>query len=213
MELPKNPSSIYEAEQPLLFDYLVRMTGNLQSSTTQLLEVIRICHEQGAKRQQSQEEIRTRLYRTARNIFHDQWDIPSDSILKVIYQGTNQGDALMEAEKALYTLTPIEREILLLRHRYGFTLEEIAKIIGTPTRQVESSLKKIEEDFLNMTKSIQLKFLMQLPLVEIVGEDYNTAPLSELFDEENDQKLRLPVVAIVIAVLVPIVVVILFFAF
>ena len=177
-----NLSAWYTTEKTLLYDYLVRMTGDPIHMPTTMLEVVRVVQEKAKENQWNLEEVRLKLYQTARSFCADKWNVSSSEIMDQLYQGTNHHDSLREVEGFVEKLDGVVREALLLKYRYAFKDDEIGQILGKLSKKALPQLDQVLVDFKESFPKLELKALMQLPLFTIESEEHTTGALSQLLD-------------------------------
>ncbi|SME96581.1 hypothetical protein [Pseudobacteriovorax antillogorgiicola] len=181
----------FETQKALLYDFMVRMTGDPQRMTTILLEVVRAVQDQAKEQGWDQAQCKIKLYQTAKNFCADRWYKPPQTALDGIYQGTNAHDKLREIEELIISFGPFEREVLLLRYRYGFGEHDIAQIVKKKPELINEKLKQLMKEFKRSHKEEDTKSLLQFPLFQIEKEEYSTVALSELFEPQRGDYLRI----------------------
>lgn len=171
-----------DVERSLLYDYLVRMTGDLERSRTETFEVMQAL-QKTLRKGASQEELRRLLFRTARNFCADCWFRSPIKLLDQVYLGTNRQEDLQRIEIEIDQLGGIEREMLLLRYRYDFKSQDIAIIIGKPVRQVQAAINQGVLTLRRWQADIDMNQLKQFPLFPLEEFDTATQALDEIMEK------------------------------
>lgn len=172
----------FESQKALLYDYLARMIGQFSQAETIMLEAIQVVSS-SHQGHSDPHELKLELYTTARRFSADHWN--ANSIVddwKHVYEGANQRDLLISLEDKLLDLSHVLRELLLLRYRYGFAEEEVAKIVGINIDHVEASLKQGWANLRSNAPTLQERSLQQLVVFQVPSESYTTVGLGELFE-------------------------------
>jgi DNA-directed RNA polymerase specialized sigma24 family protein len=133
---------ILNSEKDRLFDYVMRMTGQLSRSAATTEEVIGVVTPV-ADREETLQELLVLLYKTARNFTIEIWNADTSRLENSVYATVAGGKPVKNAEDLLAlehvvrSLPAKQREILLLRERFGFSPDEIAELTGYATGDVE----------------------------------------------------------------------------
>ncbi|MFW7381068.1 MAG: sigma factor-like helix-turn-helix DNA-binding protein [Oligoflexus sp.] len=176
-----NIESWYETERALLFDYLVRMTGDLERSRSEVFDVIQVI-KKSQRHQQSANETRSQMYRTARSFCADCWFRSPLKLLDQVYLGTNRQQDLRRIESFLDQLPPADREVTLLRYRYGFSSKEIASIVGKSIQQVQMMINQSVLALRREQADIDMNQIKQFPLFPLVEFETATAAIDEIVE-------------------------------
>jgi DNA-directed RNA polymerase specialized sigma24 family protein len=133
---------ILQSEKTRLFDYIMRMTGQLSRSWDATNETINVVMPV-ADHEESLEDLLVVLYKTARNFSLDIWNAETSRLENGSY-GTSIGGKvdktvtmLLALEHIVRSLPPKQREVLILHERLGFSPDEIADITSYPIGDVE----------------------------------------------------------------------------
>ncbi len=127
---------LFEAERLDLYDYLLRMTGQVSRSDDTVDEVFQAFTEEMLESITSYQELRVSLYVTARKFNADIW---GDDTSKLANQSLESLDGsektegwqkFGETDVRLRSLPSKQREVLLLRERCHFSQGEISEITG-----------------------------------------------------------------------------------
>ena len=142
---PEALDAILASEKDRLFDYLIRMTGQLSRSMEIMHEAI-----SGVTSVGDQEETLNGLfvlfYRTARSFAMEIWNAETSKLENAAYADPDSGLSekitiqLIEIERVLRSLPAKQREILLLSIRFDFALSEVSTITGYPKDDVQELL-------------------------------------------------------------------------
>lgn len=139
---------ILDIERAAMFDYLMRLCGQINRSKDSLDEVGRVLQTDAAKFT-SLQELRVELYKRARAANLDIWNADVRRLENSAFNNMRDDDsdeasseALQLLDQSVGKLAGPEREVLLLRYRHGFDESEIGRIIASPSNEVVSLLKK-----------------------------------------------------------------------
>jgi len=142
---PEALEAILSSEKDRLFDYLMRMTGQVSRSVETLSESINGIFPV-ADQEENFQDFLVLLYRTARSFAIEDWNADTSRLENVAYSSSDTGLSekmtlqILELERVLRSLPAKQREVILLRLRYGFSLDEIAGISSYPLSDVEEFL-------------------------------------------------------------------------
>lgn len=195
---------ILEGERSALYDYLVRMTGEMERSYDSMEEVLRAIYHH-ADRYNDYSRIRVDIYKTARSFNRDIWNadtsqleilLPEASVYvkeevtnipgecgKTIEPKVAHREIIEdEVHRVVRQHPPKQREILLLYHRYGFSLREMGDIFGCLHADMVTELLAAEQAFKNSWKSSGelSKLIKNMVYHPLPKEDHTTVALSEL---------------------------------
>lgn len=141
---------LLENERPSLYDYLMRMTGQVQKSCDTIEEVYLSLNEGVLSEMQSFEDLRVLLYSTARKFNADIWNADTTRLENAAIGDSMQGKAVsadalehiktqQDLDRALRGLKPFDREVAYLRLAVGIAFSDIADILGNPVHAVEGA--------------------------------------------------------------------------
>jgi DNA-directed RNA polymerase specialized sigma24 family protein len=129
---------VFESLRPELFDYLLRMTGDMSRSISVTDEVFGVVLPQ-ADGFEDLDTLRLSLLVTARSFSIDGWHAHTSQLVHPLLDGT-AGDAVADdvvkavpreemraVDEALKRLPPLGREAILLRLRHGLEFADVAK--------------------------------------------------------------------------------------
>ena len=179
----------FESERSLLFDYLVRMTGDVERSRSEAVDVIQAI-KKSLREPVPHQEMRCHLYRTARSFNADCWFRSPLKLLDQVYLGTNRQQDLRRIETYVDQLIAADREMTLLRYRYGFLSTEIAKIVGRPVQQVQSTINQSVLALRREQPDIDLNQLKQFPLFPMMEFETATMAIEEIVEKISKPWLR-----------------------
>lgn len=141
---------LLENERPSLYDYLMRMTGQVQKSCDTIEEVFLSLNEGVLSELQTFEDLRLLLYTTARKFNADIWNADTSLLENAAIGDELKGqpideDALLDVkfqqdlDRGLRMLKPFERETAYLRLAVGMAFSDIADVLGHPQQSIESA--------------------------------------------------------------------------
>jgi DNA-directed RNA polymerase specialized sigma24 family protein len=144
-------SAVFQWEQPRLFDYLLRMTGDTPRSSSCVEEVIEAL-KATPQDWQNLSSLRISLYKTSRSFIADLWNNSAGDLenLKIKQRLDSKrlkleqrlaDIKLIEVDRALQSLHGSEREPIILMHRYDFSLKNAAKIMGMEPKSFDSAYR------------------------------------------------------------------------
>ena len=186
MSQPTDSASWFEQEKPLLYDYLVRMTGDPDPASTTLLEVLQAVSNRLRGKSEDTADVRLVLYQTARSFCADRWHRVPKELIEQVYQGINDQGQLQELEGYLSTFESFQREALFLKFRYSFQAPEIAKITGKSLVKIQELLNLAVLNIRKQFPDFETQTLKQLPLFKIQDvEEVSTQALSKILKIEK----------------------------
>jgi DNA-directed RNA polymerase specialized sigma24 family protein len=162
-----------ENERPKIYDYLMRMTGQISRSFESVSEVFQSIADGEAKGDvDGAEELRCMLYVTARKFNADIWNAETSRLINPAIETGEEGSAARETvafqalDKSLRNLKGVEREIVLLRSRCDFEFEGIAEIMTMDEADVENQfyrgMQRIDADCSGVVEQPE-KMLTRMP--------------------------------------------------
>ena len=145
---------LLEAERTNLFDYLMRMTGQVARSLESTDEVFAAITKDTIETLASYADLKICIYSTARRFNADIWNANTSRLLnaaltprpptahEVMATEVTDPNAAMAVDKAMRVLSGEQREVVLLSLIVGFDLAEISEIAGKPERNLEQLLSQ-----------------------------------------------------------------------
>jgi RNA polymerase sigma factor (sigma-70 family) len=140
---------ILESERQSLYDYMMRMTGQIQKSAETIEEVYISLNEDVLTELENYEDLRLLLYTTTRKFSADIWNANTSMLENggIIQQmesdplgeeGLRQLKFQQDLDRGIRTLKPFEREVVYLRLVVGMAFSEISDVVGNSQETVES---------------------------------------------------------------------------
>jgi DNA-directed RNA polymerase specialized sigma24 family protein len=184
--------AVIESESERLFDYLMRMTGQMSRSHETVLEVCQSVKAVADEHEDLQEFLVV-FYKTARKFSIDIWNADTSRLENSAY-GAPMGAkpdkdfALMLAlESIVRSLPPKQREILILHERLGFSPDEIAEITSYGMSDVEEifaqALGVAEAALTGDAEKVPALMTKLLPFPVPQSDDITTQNLSMVFKD------------------------------
>lgn len=139
-----------ENERPSLFDYLMRMIGQVEKSCDTIEEVFLTINVEILSDLQSFDDLRVMLYATARRFNADIWNADTALLenegIGEEYQGKGVDQDILESlhffqslDGALRALKPFEREVAYLRLSAGLAMSDISNILANPQHLIDAA--------------------------------------------------------------------------
>jgi RNA polymerase sigma factor (sigma-70 family) len=140
---------ILESERQSLYDYMMRMTGQVQKSSETIEEVYVSLNEGVLNELETYEDLRLLLYTTTRRFSADIWNantsmLENIGILEQLEsdplgeEGLRQLKFQQDLDRGIRSLKPFEREVVYLRLVVGMAFSEISDVVGNLQESVES---------------------------------------------------------------------------
>jgi RNA polymerase sigma factor (sigma-70 family) len=140
---------ILESERQSLYDYMMRMTGQVQKSAETIEEVYLSLNEGVLTELETYEDLRLLLYTTTRKFSVDVWNantsmLENSGILEQVEsdplgeEGLHQLKFQQDLDRGIRSLKPFERETVYLRLVVGMAFSEISDVVGNSQEAVES---------------------------------------------------------------------------
>ena len=125
-----------------LYDYLLRMTGDVERSVQTIDEVL-LSVKDSSLPSQSYDELRLLIYQTARRFNGDAWNADTTRLTNgALDHQMGEPAAIRQIEDCFRTLPGPEREALYLRTKADFEAEQVASVMGIAAAQVELRFAK-----------------------------------------------------------------------
>lgn len=162
--------AIVGSEKERLFDYLMRMTGQVSKSLDVMQEAVSGLTSV-ADQEDDLEEFLVLFYRTARSFAMDVWNADTSKLENAAYSAPDQDISekisvqLQELERVVRSLPATQREVILLHLRYGFSVDDVSDITSYDENEVKEYLdhaqsvlksalgkskEKLEESFIQL---------------------------------------------------------------
>ena len=176
-------ASLLESERSRLYDYVLRMTGQVNRASETAYETMAAVGSV-ADDSDTLDELLTTLYKTSRNFAIDIWNADTSRLQNDAYQRPNMGDGanLTRLDKVLRMQPPVQREVLLLRLRLGFDVDEVAEIMGISSSDGEQSfaqgLSALEEELSDLKARVPAMLAALPHFAEPEPEEQQTKNLS-----------------------------------
>ena len=184
----QSKEDVIKKEGPLLFDFIVRMTADSDQASSLLLEVSAAIT---GERDDADEDIRLLLFKTARNFANHKWLELPDELLDIVYQDVNGAELLKAVEKSLSAMPANQREVMLLRFRYGFNVEQIVSLTNIKAKNVNHLLLEGELKLSKEIEGYSSQTMAQLSLFSPSNSDVvSTAALSEIIELDRGGQFR-----------------------
>lgn len=131
-----------KAFRPSLFDYCMRMTGDVMKAATLVQDSCQALAESvsGGGRMDSAEDVRAFLYREARILGAAAWHADTTALRNPALSGDGATHDLVRLDELLRSLPGDQREAILLVERYKFTPQVAAHIAGFDTAKFDAAL-------------------------------------------------------------------------
>lgn len=173
-----------------IYDYVMRMTGNIECSRESVSDTI-IQLENDCHAFETLEETLVALYKNARRLAQQFWNAETLKLENSSYDVEKSVEKdlpiLKKLELVLRSLEGQKREIILLRERYGFALDEVAEIISQAPSDVEilfaQGLNQVESHFLPRTDVVPEMFCRLLNYQPPDVDHVTTQNLSHLMSD------------------------------
>ncbi len=144
-------ADLLEGERLGLYDYLLRMTGQISRSADTIDEVFQSLSEDSLEAVEQYSELKVVLFVTARKFNADIWNADtarlSNAALEIPERAATMDEKSLRERQAqalldrtLRSMAGLEREVVCLTVRELFDASEISEIMGLPEHEVESRL-------------------------------------------------------------------------
>lgn len=140
-------TDLLEGEREGLYDFLLRMTGQISRSAESVDEVFQSLDEETLELYGTYPELRLCLYMTARKFNADIWNAETSRLMNQRLEGgpseakaDADRQALAAIDRLLRSLGGREREPVVLRYISGFEPLQIAEVMGLPAAEVDALL-------------------------------------------------------------------------
>ena len=149
-------AELLEMERAGLYDYVIRMTGQVSRSVESIDEVFMSFQSGAAKNMRGISEFRLHLYRTARNFNLDIWNADTSKLTNLALENSDEGttkskanpadlrklETFLALDRSLRKLVGPQREGVILRSRCGFHFAEMAEVTSVALAEAEQRFDK-----------------------------------------------------------------------
>jgi len=195
--LKEDPGSIVELlelERPYLYDYLLRMTGQVVRSEESLEELYRVTPPQ-APHYENWMDFKALLYGTARNFNSDIWNADTTNLENSGLKNLGKKENIYKTmDEFIKRLGGEHREILLCLFKYGFELEPLAQMLRRNTEVLSgqgSEMLAYIAQGMGISQSAVKKNLFDLPLhPPATTRSHNTIALSQVMEKMEEVEER-----------------------
>lgn len=136
-------------EQPEIFDYLLRMTGEVNRSIEGFEQAVQELGQTQIQDLPSAQALRAFLFKRSRRALFDIWNADTTRLTNAALEMPKGDERLDERrinalqaakaiDRSLRALPGPEREAVLLRVRYGFEFAHISELMGISESEIES---------------------------------------------------------------------------
>jgi DNA-directed RNA polymerase specialized sigma24 family protein len=138
---------LLEGDRQRVFDYLMRMTGQISRSADTVDEVYQGLTEETLETVSTWAELRVVLYTTARRFNADIWNADTAKLMNFALEGPDRTQemeaspdlaALVAVDHAWRSLVGPEREALHLFVRVGMTPEDVSDVMGIGASEAQA---------------------------------------------------------------------------
>jgi DNA-directed RNA polymerase specialized sigma24 family protein len=172
---------IISDERERLFDFLMRMTGQVAKSTEVLQEAINAVLPV-ADQEDNLHEFLVVFYRTARSFSIEAWNADTSRLENSSYSvneiGTSEKikEELLDCERVVRSLPGMQREVVFLHLRLGFSVEEVSDITSYTEDDVREYLDQAQGIIavaLNVPMEKLKQTLYKLKFFAIPNDEYD----------------------------------------
>jgi len=187
---------IFSLEKKSLYDYVLRMTGNILGTSESLEEVFLALKRTNA-RYSTYQDLRVVLFSTVRSFNAHVWNADTSKSIKPSVslepieissiKAHQSKQEMLRVERSLSGLAPWERETVILNMREGFSFAEIATITSMDQKVVMSNfysaLRNIKRDCAELGEKVPT-ILIALPKYHSPARTtFNTLNLSAFIED------------------------------
>lgn len=140
-----NPKQAFDEYSDSVFRFAWRLTRSADLAEDITQECFLALLRTPARFDPARGSLKSYLFAIARNLARNHYrdDVPEAPLPDLVVQPSP--DLAVAVAEAIATLPPLQREALLLFEYEGFTLEEIAEIVGADIGTVKSRLHRARE--------------------------------------------------------------------
>lgn len=185
---PEALGIVFADEKPRLFDFGLRLTGQIIKTSETIAEVFDSV-EPIADDCETLQDLRVTIYKTLRSFAADAWNAETNKLENPLYANQNAKDHqhLQIVEDALRRMSPSQREAILLYTRLDFDEHEVSLITGRSLSDTQMDLAQAQsalEEASGLPSTEVMKHLSQvLSFVEPEHTDLQTQNLSLLMHD------------------------------
>ena len=182
---------IIELERAQLFDYLIRMTGQHDRSLATIDEVVKALRSEDlAQNFGDYESLKVKVFATARNFSQHIWNADISALENQGFAELDEDDlraSLQNIEAFMAKLPGVDRELLLLHGRYGFSVVDAAAVLNRDSEFCSDRISMLFLDLKNILPTIDgsvRELLGALPHHPISGNaNLGTVALSQIMGD------------------------------
>lgn len=185
-----------KSEQENLYDYSMRMSGNVLRSKEAVEQSIKIILQRFDTKT-PYPIVRKNLFKTIRAFSQDMWNADTSNLTNQAFSGWDvkeevftkqEGESL---DRFIHRLPATEREIVLLKSRYFFIFSDIEEIIEQ-SEPVQGTFEKAVKDLSSLVSKpseATSAIISKIPNYELPPETkFHTQALSNLMLDLNNRK-------------------------
>ncbi len=139
---------LLEVERQDLYDYLLRMTGQISRSDETVDEVFQAFTEDMLESIQSYNELKISLFVTARKFNADIWSADTAKLINLALEPLDDKKVelqrFIETDVRVRSLPAKDREVLILGVRQKFAREDIKEITGFSLTEIDGALERAQ---------------------------------------------------------------------
>lgn len=185
---------VMELERPQLYDYLMRMTGDVTRALDTIEELYRVVAPQ-ASHYKSWSQFRTLLYTTVRNFNLDAWNAETSNLENSGLKKITDIDLMYTKIDQYIRLLPGQhRETLICSYIYGLRPVELAKVVRRGEQIIAVDAEAILSDLSErsgMSKTDLFSRFKNFPMHQIKGvNSNNTVALSQVMGSMEEVESR-----------------------
>lgn len=210
--------AVLSSESGRLFDYLMRMNGQISRSYEIMQESLNgVRHI--ADQKEDLQDLMVLLYKTARSFSIEIWNADTSKLENSAYLSgagaeldSRTAAQLVELEKVLRSLPAKQREAVLLKVRYGFADEDIVAITGYSVDDVQEFLShsmSVLESATDLNSQKVANLMIQLLFFPIPDQgDHGTQNLSLVVRDlkKSSKSVRIGLIRVVTGIVLLIII-------
>jgi DNA-directed RNA polymerase specialized sigma24 family protein len=199
--------TMLEIERPYLFDYLLRMTGQVEVCREAIDDSFRYLRESNEISEEPLQTALAKIYIKARNSCADVWNADTSELENIGIEAEMNVDLetqlsstqpslndkiadLRKLDASIQKMSGAIREPLILHAVVGFTGEQVAQMFGVQAEMVEArvseTLTSLSEEF-EMQADYILRAIGDIPLHVVPGQTKAaTIALSQMIEQVDE---------------------------